>query len=63
MKRRVLRDVILRLATRGMAGVHEACGRGHAVGGMLLVNDGSVMDPISRRSDCSPFRFPPAAVL
>ncbi|MPZ93113.1 MAG: hypothetical protein GEU68_16120 [Actinobacteria bacterium] len=31
----------LHLATAGMEGVHDACARGHAAGGMLLVNDGS----------------------
>jgi hypothetical protein len=40
----LITGVDLRLATAGMDGVRDACARGHAVGGTVLVNDGSATD-------------------
>jgi hypothetical protein len=40
----LITGVDLRLAAVGMDGVHDACARGQAAGGMLLVNDGSATD-------------------
>ena len=42
----VITGIELGLTTRGLDGVRDACRSGRAVGGMLLVNDGSVIEPV-----------------